>query len=100
VGGIGMAPGANLSDSIAMFEATHGTAPKYAGKDQVNPASLLLSAEMMLRHLGWFEAADLIIKGVEGAIAAKTVTYDLERLMKGATKVSCSGFGAAVIAAM
>jgi isocitrate dehydrogenase len=100
VGGIGMAPGANLSDSVAMFEATHGTAPKYAGKDQVNPASLLLSAEMMLRHLGWVEAADLIIKGVEGAIAAKTVTYDLERLMTGATKVSCSGFGEAVIAAM
>ena len=100
VGGIGMAPGANLSDSVAMFEATHGTAPKYAGKDQVNPGSLLLSAEMMLRHLGWVEAADLIIKGMEGAIAAKTVTYDLERLMTGATKVSCSGFGEAVIAAM
>jgi len=100
VGGIGMAPGANLSDSIAMFEATHGTAPKYAGKDQVNPSSLILSAEMMLRHLGWLEAADLIIKGVEGAIAAKTVTYDLERLMDGATKLSCSGFGAAVIAQM
>lgn len=100
VGGIGMAPGANLSDSIAMFEATHGTAPKYAGKDQVNPSSLILSAEMMLRHLGWVEAADLIIKGVEGAIAAKTVTYDLERLMDGATKLSCSGFGAAVIAQM
>jgi isocitrate dehydrogenase len=100
VGGIGMAPGANLSDSIAMFEATHGTAPKYAGKDQVNPSSLLLSAEMMLRHLGWSEAADLIITGIEGAIAAKTVTYDLERLMDAATKVSCSGFGAAVIANM
>jgi isocitrate dehydrogenase len=100
VGGIGMAPGANLSDSVAMFEATHGTAPKYAGKDQVNPSSLLLSAEMMLRHLGWVEAADLIIKGVEGAIAAKTVTYDLERLLDGAIKVSCSGFGEAVIAKM
>ena len=100
VGGIGMAPGANLSDSVAMFEATHGTAPKYAGKDQVNPSSLLLSAEMMLRHLGWTEAADLIIKGVEGAIAAKTVTYDLERLMEGATKVSCSGFGEAVVGKM
>jgi isocitrate dehydrogenase len=100
VGGIGMAPGANLSDSVAMFEATHGTAPKYAGKDQVNPSSLILSAEMMLRHLGWLEAAELIIKGVEGAIAAKTVTYDLERLMDGATKLSCSGFGAAVIAQM
>ncbi len=100
VGGIGMAPGANLSDSIAMFEATHGTAPKYAGKDQVNPSSLLLSAEMMLRHLGWTEAADLIIQGVEGAIVAKTVTYDLERLMDGATKVSCSGFGEAVVQRM
>lgn len=100
VGGIGMAPGANLSDSVAMFEATHGTAPKYAGKDQVNPASLILSAEMMLRHMGWTEAADLIIKGVEGAIEAKTVTYDLHRLMEGATKLSCSGFGAAVIGKM
>jgi len=100
VGGIGMAPGANLSDCVAMFEATHGTAPKYAGKDQVNPSSLILSAEMMLRHLGWAEAADLVIKGVEGAIAAKTVTYDLERLMQGATKVSCSGFGDALIAEM
>ena len=100
VGGIGMAPGANLSDSVAMFEATHGTAPKYAGKDMVNPSSLILSAEMMLRHLGWTEAADLIVKGVEGAIAAKTVTYDLERLMDGATKLSCSGFGDALIANM
>ncbi|MBK1695008.1 isocitrate dehydrogenase (NADP(+)) [Chromatium weissei] len=100
VGGIGMAPGANLSDSVAMFEATHGTAPKYAGKNQVNPSSLILSAEMMLRHLGWVEAANLIIQGVEGAIAAKTVTYDLERLMDGATKLSCSDFGAAVIAQM
>jgi isocitrate dehydrogenase len=100
VGGIGLAPGANLSDSVAMFEATHGTAPKYAGKDQVNPSSMVLSAEMMLRHLGWTEAADLIIKGVEGAILAKTVTYDLERLMEGATKLSCSAFGAAVIANM
>jgi len=100
VGGIGLAPGANLSDSVAMFEATHGTAPKYAGKDQVNPSSLILSAEMMLRHLGWTEAADLVIKGVEGAIMSKTVTYDLERLMEGATKVSCSGFGEAVVAKM
>ena len=100
VGGIGMAPGANLSDSVAMFEATHGTAPKYAGKDQVNPASLILSAEMMLRHLGWTEAADLIIKGVEGAIAAKTVTYDLHRLMDGATKLSCSEFGEAIVGKM
>jgi isocitrate dehydrogenase len=100
VGGIGLAPGANLSDSVAMFEATHGTAPKYAGKDQVNPSSLILSAEMMLRHLGWTEAADLIIAGVEGAIQGKTVTYDLERLMEGATKVSCSGFGEAIVARM
>ena len=97
VGGIGMAPGANLSDKIGLFEATHGTAPKYAGKDQVNPSSLILSAEMMLRHLGWNEAADRIVKGLSGAIAAKTVTYDLERLMDGATKVSCSGFGQAII---
>jgi isocitrate dehydrogenase len=84
VGGIGIAPGANLSDTVAMFEATHGTAPKYAGKDQVNPGSLILSAEMMLRHMGWTEAADLIIKGTNGAISAKTVTYDFERLMDGA----------------
>ncbi|MEW6352994.1 MAG: NADP-dependent isocitrate dehydrogenase [Pseudomonadota bacterium] len=97
VGGIGMAPGANLSDTVAMFEATHGTAPKYAGKNELNPASIILSAEMMLRHLGWFEAADLIIKGVCGAISAKTVTVDLERLMPGATRVSTSGFGEAVI---
>ncbi len=100
VGGIGMAPGANLSDSVALFEATHGTAPKYAGKDQVNPSSLILSGEMMLRHLGWNEAADLVVKGVSGAIAAKTVTYDLERLMDGAVKVPCSGFGSAVIEKM
>ncbi len=100
VGGIGMAPGANLSDTVAMFEATHGTAPKYAGKDQVNPGSLVLSAEMMLRHMGWAEAAERIVRGVEGAIAAKTVTYDLERLMEGATRVSCSGFGDAIIAHM
>jgi isocitrate dehydrogenase len=100
VGGIGIAPGANLSDTVAMFEATHGTAPKYAGKDQVNPGSIILSAEMMLRHLGWIEAADLIIKGLGGAILGKTVTYDLERLMSGATLVSCSGFGDAVIANM
>ena len=100
VGGIGMAPGANLSDTVAMFEATHGTAPKYAGKDMVNPSSLLLSGEMMLRHMGWTEAADLIIKGIEGAISAKTVTYDLERLMDGATKLSCSEFGEAVVGKM
>jgi isocitrate dehydrogenase len=97
VGGIGMAPGANLSDRVALFEATHGTAPKYAGKDQVNPASLILSAEMMLRHMGWNGAADLIVKGLSGAIANKTVTYDLERLMEGATKLSCSQFGQAII---
>ena len=97
VGGIGMAPGANLSDTVALFEATHGTAPKYAGKDQVNPASLILSAEMMLRHMGWNDAADLIVKGISGAIVAKTVTYDLDRLMEGATKLSCSGFGKAII---
>jgi isocitrate dehydrogenase len=97
VGGIGMAPGANLSDTIALFEATHGTAPGYAGKDQVNPSSLILSAEMMLRHLGWNEAADLIIKGLSGAIASGNVTYDLERLMPGATKVSCSQFGEEII---
>ncbi len=100
VGGIGMAPGANLSDTVAMFEATHGTAPKYAGKDQVNPSSLLLSGEMLLRHLGWTEAADLVVKGIEGGISGKTVTYDLERLMEGATKLSCSGFGEAVIGQM
>jgi len=97
VGGIGIAPGANLSDTVAMFEATHGTAPKYAGKDMVNPGSLILSAEMMLRYLGWVEAADGILRGVEGAITARTVTYDFARLMPGATQVSCSGFGEAII---
>ena len=97
VGGIGIAPGANLSDTIALFEATHGTAPKYAGQDKVNPGSLILSAEMMLRHLGWNEAADRIINGLSGAIAAKTVTYDLARLMEGVTKVSCSQFGEEII---
>ena len=100
VGGIGIAPGANLSDTVAMFEATHGTASKYAGKDQVNPGSLILSAEMMLRHMGWTEAADLIIKGTNGAISAKTVTYDFERLMEGATLLSSSAFGDALIAHM
>ncbi|HEX9627078.1 MAG TPA: NADP-dependent isocitrate dehydrogenase [Acidiferrobacterales bacterium] len=123
VGGIGIAPGGNIADSVAVFEATHGTAPKYAGKNQVNPGSMILSAEMMLRYLGWNEAADLIIKGVAGAIAAQTVTYDLarartaivaprrgvehpkaeeeiKRLMPGATLVSCSGFGESVIAHM
>ncbi len=100
VGGIGIAPGANLSDDVAIFEATHGTAPKYAGQDKVNPGSVILSAEMMLRHMGWIEAADLIIKGMDGAIAAKTVTYDFERLMDGATLLSCSEFGDAIIAKM
>lgn len=100
VGGIGIAPGANLSDSVAMFEATHGTAPKHAGKNDVNPSSVILSAEMMLRHMGWFEAADLITRGVAGAIASHTVTHDLARLMPEATQVSCSGFGEAVIANM
>ncbi|MGV3655267.1 MAG: NADP-dependent isocitrate dehydrogenase [Noviherbaspirillum sp.] len=100
VGGIGIAPGANLSDSVAMFEATHGTAPKYAGKDYVNPGSLILSAEMMLRHMGWTEAADLIIASTEKAIASKKVTYDFARLMEGATQVSCSGFGDVMIESM
>ena len=97
VGGIGIAPGANLSDSVACFEATHGTAPKYAGKDYVNPGSEILSAEMMLRHMGWTEAADLIISSMEGAIQSKKVTYDFARLMEGATQVSCSGFGRVMI---
>lgn len=97
VGGIGIAPGANLGGSIAMFEATHGTAPKYAGQDKVNPGSIILSAEMMLRHMGWEEAADMIINGVQGAINAKTVTYDFERLMPEATLLRCSEFGDAVI---
>ena len=100
VGGIGIAPGANLSDSIAMFEATHGTAPKYAGKDYVNPGSEILSAEMMLRHMGWVEAADLIIASMGKSIASKQVTYDFARLMDGATQVSCSGFGDVMIANM
>ena len=100
VGGIGIAPGANLSDTVAMFEATHGTAPKYAGLDKVNPSSVILSAEMMLRHIGWTEAADLIISGISAAISAKTVTYDLARLMDNPTELSCSGFGDAVISGM
>jgi len=100
VGGIGIAPGANLSDTVAMFEATHGTAPKYAGKDKVNPGSLILSAEMMLRHMGWSEAANRVIHGMEGAISSKHVTYDFARLMPGATEVSCSGFGKQIIAYM
>jgi isocitrate dehydrogenase len=97
VGGIGIAPGANMSDSVAVFEATHGTAPKYAGKDYVNPGSEILSAEMMLRHLGWTEAADLIIQSMEKSILQKRVTYDFARLMEGATQVSCSGFGQVMI---
>ena len=100
VGGIGIAPGANLGGSVAMFEATHGTAPKYAGQDKVNPGSIILSAEMMLRHMGWSEAADLIIQGVERAIAAKTVTYDFERLMPDAKLLRCSEFGDAIISHM
>ncbi|MES9991487.1 MAG: NADP-dependent isocitrate dehydrogenase [Candidatus Thiodiazotropha sp.] len=97
VGGIGIAPGANLSDTVAMFEATHGTAPKYAGQDKVNPGSLILSAEMMLRHMGWFEAADLIIKSLGDTISAKTVTYDFARLMDNPQELSCSAFGDAMI---
>jgi len=97
VGGIGIAPGANLNDDIAIFEATHGTAPKYAGLNKVNPGSVILSAEMMLRHMGWVEAANLLLKGMSGAISAKTVTYDFERLMPNATLVSCSEFGDCII---
>ena len=97
VGGIGIAPGANLNDEVAIFEATHGTAPKYAGKNKVNPGSVILSAEMMLRHMGWVEAADLLLKGMSGAIGAKTVTYDFERLMDNATLVTCSQFGDCII---
>jgi len=97
VGGIGIAPGANLSDTVAMFEATHGTAPKYAGKDYVNPCSEILSAEMMLRHMGWIEAADLIISSLKKSIASKKVTYDFARLMEGATQVSCSSFGQVMV---
>jgi isocitrate dehydrogenase len=100
VGGIGIAPGANLSDDVAVFEATHGTAPKYAGQNKVNPGSLILSAEMMLRHMGWTQAADLIIKAMSNAIEAKTVTYDFERMMEGATCVSSSGFAKAMITHM
>ncbi len=98
VGGIGIAPGANMNDSVAMFEATHGTAPKYAGQNKVNPGSIILSAEMMLRHMGWVEAADLIVKGMQKAIESKKVTYDFARLMEGATEVSSSEFGEVIIA--
>ncbi|MEW5854510.1 MAG: isocitrate dehydrogenase (NADP(+)) [Myxococcota bacterium] len=97
VGGLGIAPGGNIGDKAAVFEATHGTAPKYAGQDKVNPGSVILSGEMMLRHMGWTEAADLVIKGMEGAIKAKTVTYDFARLMPGAREVKCSEFGKAVV---
>ena len=97
VGGIGIAPGANLSDTIAMFEATHGTAPTFAGQDKVNPSSIILSAEMMLRHMGWVEAADLVVKGVEGAIASGRVTFDFARLIETAEEVSCSEFGDNII---
>ena len=99
VGGIGIAPGANINYDTghAIFEATHGTAPKYAGQDKVNPGSVILSGEMMLRFLGWREAADLVVKRIEGSIAAKTVTYDFERLMEGATLLKCSEFGSAII---
>lgn len=100
VGGIGIAPGANMSDTVAMFEATHGTAPRYAGQNKVNPGSVILSAEMMLRHMGWNEAADLIVNGMEGAIQAKTVTYDFARLMDNAKELSSSDFGQAIIAHM
>ncbi len=102
VGGIGIAPGANINymTGMAIFEATHGTAPKYAGMDKVNPSSLALSGEMLLRHIGWTEAADLVIRGIEGAISAKKVTYDFARLMEGATELSCSGFAKAVVEAM
>ncbi|HET7558536.1 MAG TPA: isocitrate/isopropylmalate family dehydrogenase, partial [Limnochordia bacterium] len=102
VGGIGIAPGANISytGGVGLFEATHGTAPKYAGQDKVNPSSVILSGEMMFRYMGWNEAADLIIKGIEGAIAAGTVTYDFARLMDSAKEVKCSEFGDAIIAQM
>jgi len=102
VGGIGIAPGANINydTGVAIFEATHGTAPKYAGQNKVNPGSLILSAEMMLRHMGWTESADLIVKGMEGAISSKKVTYDFERLMEGATLLSCSEFGRAIVSHM
>jgi len=97
VGGLGLAPGANFGDEVSLFEATHGTAPKYAGQDKVNPGSLILSAVMMLEHLDWQEAADLIVKGLETTIQNKTVTYDFERLMEGGTKVSCSEFGNLIV---
>ena len=97
VGGLGLAPGANIGDEAAVFEATHGTAPKYSGQDKVNPSSVILSGALMLRHMGWPEAADLIERGIEGAIKNKTVTYDLERQMEGATLLKCSEFGKAIV---
>jgi isocitrate dehydrogenase len=97
VGGLGIAPGANIGDAAAVFEATHGTAPKYAGQDKVNPGSVILSGVMMLRYMGWVEAADLIERGLEQAILQKRVTYDFERQMQGATRVSCSGFGDVIV---
>lgn len=100
VGGIGIAPGANIGDGVAVFEATHGTAPKYAGQNKVNPGSLILSAEMMLRHLGWVEAADLVVKGLSGAISSKQVTYDFARMMSNAKEVSCSAFGDKIVECM
>ena len=100
VGGLGLAPGANIGDSVALFEATHGTAPKYAGKDKINPSSLILSAHMMLEHLGWQEAADYILKGISWSIQSKLVTYDLDRLMDGATLLKCSEFGESIISGM
>ena len=96
VGGLGLAPGANMNDEVAFFEATHGTAPKYAGQDKVNPGSLILSGVLMLEHLGWQEAADLVVKGMEGAIRDGIVTYDLARQREGATEVSCSKFAQAI----
>ena len=100
VGGIGIAPGANMNDSVAMFEATHGTAPKYAGLDKVNPGSIILSAEMMLRHLGWVEAADLVVSSMKKSIESKKVTYDFARLMQGAQEVKCSEFADVMISHM
>ena len=100
VGGIGIAPGANLSNTIAMFEATHGTAPLFAGQNRVNPSSIILSAEMMLRHMGWLEAADLVTRGVEGAIASGRVTFDFADLIDDAEEISCSDFGDNIIAHM
>jgi isocitrate dehydrogenase len=100
VGGLGIAPGANIGDTAAVFEATHGTAPKYAGQDKINPGSVILSGAMMFEHLGWTEVSERILRGIEGAIAAKTVTYDFARQMQGATQVSSSKFAEAVVSHM